>query len=88
MVHVLGRLDISGVGKALREAALADLGIILQRALMLKQDITAGRLIQLCADAKAPIFPAHVIYLPERKLTAKFATFIDFVVERFGPGTE
>jgi DNA-binding transcriptional LysR family regulator len=87
-VHVPGRLDISGGGMALREAALAGLGIILQPELMLEQDIAAGRLIRLFADSPAPIFPVHLVYLPERKLTAKLASFVDFVISRFGPGAE
>jgi hypothetical protein len=30
----------------------------------------------------------HLVYLPERKLTAKLASFVDFVISRFGPGAE
>jgi DNA-binding transcriptional LysR family regulator len=83
-VRVPGRLDVSG-GLALREAALAGLGIILQPELMLEHDIAAGKLIRLFADLPAPTFPVHIVYLPERKLTAKLASFVDFVVARFGP---
>jgi len=56
------------------------LGIILQPELMLEQEIAAGRLIRLFADSPAPIFPVHLVYLPERKLTAKLASFVDFVI--------
>ncbi len=83
-VRVPGRLDISG-GMALREAALAGLGIILQPELLVEQDIAAGRLIRLLADTSAPIHPVHLVYLPERKLTAKLASFVAFVIARFGP---
>jgi hypothetical protein len=30
----------------------------------------------------------HLVYLPERKLTAKLASFVAFVIARFGPQTE
>jgi DNA-binding transcriptional LysR family regulator len=87
-VRAPGRLDISGGGMALREAALAGLGIILQPELLVEQDIAAGRLIRLLVDTPAPIYPVHLVYLPERKLTAKLASFVAFVIARFGPQTE
>jgi len=85
MVRVPGRLDVGG-GLALREAALAGLGIILQPEMMLEREIAEGRLIRLFADLPAPTFPVHIVYLPERKLTAKLASFVDFMIARFGPG--
>jgi DNA-binding transcriptional LysR family regulator len=73
---------------ALREAALAGLGIILQPQLMLEDDIATGRLVRLFADLPAPTFPVHIVYLPERKLTTKLASFVDFVLARFGPRSQ
>ncbi len=87
IVHVPGRLDISGSGIALREAALAGLGVIFQPEMMVDQDIIAGRLIRLFPDLPSPSNPVHLVYLPERKLTAKLASFINFMIERFGPET-
>jgi DNA-binding transcriptional LysR family regulator len=83
-VRVPGRLDISG-GQALREAAIAGLGITMLPEMMLEHDIAEGRLIRLFADLPAPAFPVHIVYLPERQLTAKLASFVDFVTARFGP---
>jgi DNA-binding transcriptional LysR family regulator len=88
-VRVPGRLGISG--GAMFEAALAGLDIILQAQLipsMLKQDIAAGRLIRLFADLLAATSPEHIFYLLKRKLTAKLASFVDFVIARFGPRAE
>ncbi|MFJ2988971.1 LysR family transcriptional regulator [Collimonas sp. NPDC087041] len=82
-VRVPGRLDVSG-GQALRQAALAGLGIIWMPEIMLENDIAEGRLVQLFADLGAPAFPVHIVYLPERKITAKLASFVDFVTARFG----
>jgi hypothetical protein len=36
----------------------------------------------------APTFPVHIVYLPERKLTTKLASFVDFVLARFGPRSQ
>lgn len=87
IVKVPGRLDISGSGMALREAALAGLGIIFQPKMIVDQDIAAGRLIRLFPNLPVPSNPVHLVYFPERKLTAKLASFINFMIERFGPGT-
>lgn len=87
VVRVPGRLDISGSGIALREAALAGLGIIFQPEMMVEQDIAAGRLIRLFPHLPSPSNPVHLVYLPERKLTAKLASFINFVIEKFGQET-
>ncbi|WP_288392492.1 LysR family transcriptional regulator [uncultured Herbaspirillum sp.] len=84
IVRVPGRLDISGSGIALREAALAGLGIIFQPEMIVKQDIAAGRLIRLFSDLPSPSNPVHLVYLSERKLTAKLSSFINFMVGRFG----
>jgi len=85
IVKVPGRLDISGSGMALREAALAGLGVIFQPRMIVDQDIAAGRLIRLFSNLPAPSNPVHLVYFPERKLTAKLVSFINFMIERFGP---
>lgn len=82
-VQVPGRLDI-GSGQALRQAALTGLGVIFLPEMMLEEDIAAGRLVRLFPDLPTPTFPVHIVYLPERKLTAKLASFVDFVIARFG----
>lgn len=86
IVSVPGRLDING-GMALREAALAGLGIILQPEMMVGRDIAAGRLVRLFPELPALNFPVHIVYLPEHKLVAKLSSFVEFMIERFGPHT-
>ncbi|MBB5192499.1 DNA-binding transcriptional LysR family regulator [Silvimonas terrae] len=85
-VQVPGRLDISG-GQALRQAALAGIGIVLLPEMLLEKDLAEGTLVRLFPDLPAPSFPVNIVYLPERKLTAKLASFIDFMMARFGPHT-
>lgn len=83
-VLVPGRLDISE-GHAMREAVLTGLGIAQLPEMMLERDLATGKLIRLFADLAMPTFPVHIVYLPERKLTAKLASFVEFVIAQFGP---
>jgi DNA-binding transcriptional LysR family regulator len=72
-------------GQALRMAALKDFGIVMQAEVLLAQDIAAGRLVPvLCGYLPAPR-PMHLVYPRDRQATPKLTTFIDFMVERFGP---
>jgi DNA-binding transcriptional LysR family regulator len=82
-VLVRGRLDVNG-GLALREAALAGLGVILQPELMLKDDIEQGRLVRLFPDWPAPTWPVNVVHLPDAHRTPKLESFIAFLQETLG----
>jgi len=82
-VIVRGRLDVNG-GMALREAALAGLGVILQPELMLKDDIESGRLVRLFPDWPPPTWPVSVVHLPDVHITPKLETFISFLQETLG----
>jgi DNA-binding transcriptional LysR family regulator len=82
-VLVRGRLDVNG-GMALREAALAGLGVILQPELMLKDDIENGRLVRLFTDWPPPTWPVHVMHLPDARITPKLASFISYLQETLG----
>ncbi len=84
-ITVRGRLDVNG-GMALREAALAGLGVILQPALMLGDDLEAGRLVRLFPDWPAPTWPVHVVHLPDTRMPPKLESFIAFLQETLGRG--
>jgi DNA-binding transcriptional LysR family regulator len=86
-VSVRGRLDVNG-GLALREAALAGLGVILQPQLMLQEDLDAGRLVRLFPDWPAPTWPVHVVHLPDVHMPPKLVSFIAFLQETLGHGSE
>lgn len=86
-IAVRGRLDING-GLALREAALAGLGIILQPQMMLQDDLDAGRLVRLFPDWPAPTWPVHVVHLPDAHMPPKLVSFIAFLQETLGHGSE
>lgn len=73
-------------GQALRVAALHGFGIVMQAEVLLAQDIAAGRLVQIL-EPYAPVpRPMHLVYPRDRQATPKLTTFIDFMLERFGPG--
>ena len=82
-VSVRGRLDVNG-GMALREAALAGLGVILQPQMLLQDDLDAGRLVRLFPDWPAPTWPVHIVHLPDSRMPPKLESFIAFLQERLG----
>jgi len=86
-VTIRGRLQTNN-GDALRLAARRGLGIILQPAALLAEDIASGALVPLLAGHVPPSFPMHIVYLPDRWPTPKVRSFVDFVVERFSERLE
>lgn len=64
-------------------AGLASLGIIQAPAYSVRDAIAAGKLVPLLEDWPQPIYPVHVIYPPNRYLSAKVRVFIDWLVELF-----
>ncbi|QGY32308.1 LysR substrate-binding domain-containing protein [Pantoea cypripedii] len=82
-VQVAGRFKTDN-SEALREAALAGLGIILQPLQLLSADIEAGRLTRLLPDFEPIGRPVHVLYAQDRRMTPKLRSFLDFCISRFG----
>ena len=82
-IPVSGRLQVNN-GQALRVAALNGVGIVLQAAILLQDDVRTGRLVQLFPGHALPSRPMSVVYLPDRYCAPKLRSFVDFLVERFG----
>jgi len=83
------RVDVHGnftvnEGPALRAAALSGLGVIMQPEVLLADDVAAGRLVALLPGYEPPARPVHLVYLPDRRVTPKLRSFVDFIVARFG----
>jgi len=76
------RLSINN-GEALRQAALAGGGIILQPEVLVADDLRSGRLRQVLAAFEPPPRPMHVLHLPDRAPPARVRRFVDFVARRF-----
>lgn len=71
-------------GQALRAAALAGFGIILQPFALVARDLEAGRLVQLLCDYEPPSRPMHILFAPNDRPGPKLRSFVDFMVQRFG----
>lgn len=82
-VPIAGRFSTDS-GEALRAAAVAGLGIILQPSELLAPDIESGRLIRLLASYEPDSRPLHALYAPDRQMTPKLRTFLDFAAQEFG----
>lgn len=68
---------------AVREAAIAGLGIALLPRLVAAPAIVVGTLIPVLPDWQAPPVPVHAVYASARYLTPKVRAFIDLAVEAF-----
>ncbi|WP_256813866.1 MULTISPECIES: LysR family transcriptional regulator [unclassified Serratia (in: enterobacteria)] len=69
-------------GEGVRRAALADFGIALHATLLLDEDIAAGRLVRVLPEYSPLPRPMHLVYLPERRQSAKLEAFIALTVAR------
>ena len=81
-IDVKGSLRANS-GEALRNVALNGVGIVLQPALVVAEDLAAGRLVSLLPDHAAPKLPRHLLTLPSRLPTPKLRSFVDHVVQEF-----
>jgi DNA-binding transcriptional LysR family regulator len=43
-----------------------------------------GRLVEVLPGYTAPTRPLHILYAPDRRMTPKLRSFIDFAVLQFG----
>ncbi|SIQ42671.1 DNA-binding transcriptional regulator, LysR family [Aeromonas sp. RU39B] len=82
-VPVSGKLMVDS-GEALLMAARAGLGVLLQPAELVRDDLDAGRLVELLPEFRAHERPFHLFYAPDRCMSPKLRSFIDFALARFG----
>ncbi|KRE96762.1 LysR family transcriptional regulator [Frateuria sp. Soil773] len=82
-VTVQGRFT-ANQGNALRIAALAGIGIVLQPEPVLADDLAAGRLLPVLPGWSLTPSPMYLIYPQDLYPTAKVRSAIDFLVARFG----
>jgi DNA-binding transcriptional LysR family regulator len=82
-VPISGRLMVDN-GEALLPAAVAGLGVMLQPEELTRAEVASGRLVVVLAEYSIPTRPMHILYAPDRRLTPKLRSFIDFAVEAFG----
>ncbi|PPT77563.1 LysR family transcriptional regulator [Xanthomonas arboricola pv. populi] len=82
-VPVSSRLMVDH-GEPLLCAALAGIGILLQPLELVRDGLEDGRLVELLPDYKVPPRPLHLLYAPDRRVTPKLRSFLNFAVDAFG----
>lgn len=75
----------SNNGQALKQMALNGFGLAMLAEIVITEEIAEGRLVLLLRDYMPPLRPLHLIYPRGRQTTPKLNSFVDFVVEHFGP---
>jgi DNA-binding transcriptional LysR family regulator len=82
-IPVSGRF-MANHGEAMLAMAKAAMGIMLQPLELVRAEFDAGRLVRVLPAYSAPTRPMHILYAPDRRLTPKLRSFIDFAVATFG----
>lgn len=80
-----GRLNIDS-SEAMREAALAGIGLIHLPTYITGNDLREGALVEVLKPFRAPPDPIRIVYPSKRHLSPRVRTFIDLLVERWAPG--
>ncbi len=70
-------------GQAVRMAAKAGLGIIMQPEMLLSGDVRSGELIQLFPDWRLRERPMWLLYYKDKRMTPRMRCFIAFAVNEF-----
>lgn len=84
-IPITGRFSTDS-GEALRAAAIEGVGVILQPLELLAEDIQMGRLTRLLPKYEPTPRPLHALYAPDRRMTPKLRSFLDFAATQFGSG--
>lgn len=71
-------------GQAVRAAARAGLGVVMQPAILLGPDVQAGQLVQLFPDWHLRERPMSLLYYRDRRMTPRLRSFISFAAAEFG----
>ena len=81
-VRVQGQFSANN-GTALMNAALEGIGIVLLPHTLVEDALKDGRLVHLLPDHETLDRPLHLVYLPDKQMTPKLSSFIEFMVRRF-----
>ncbi len=83
-VRIGGRLTVNH-GPALRMAALAGAGILMQPILLVAEDLRNGSLVRLFENERMPERPMHLVYRGDVRMPLKIRHFANFVLEVWHP---
>jgi DNA-binding transcriptional LysR family regulator len=82
-VQVKGHL-MSDSGESILSAGLCGAGILLQPSELVVPYLQSGQLIEILPEYKAPTRPMHLVHTPDRRMTPKLRSFVDFILANFG----
>lgn len=82
-VPIKSRLTINQ-GDPLLSGAVAGLGVVMLPLELVKDSLRSGTLVTLLPQYRVPVSPMNLLYAPDRRLTPKLRSFIDFVRVAFG----
>lgn len=71
-------------GQAVRAAARAGLGIIMQPEILVRRDFETGSLTPLLTDWRLGERPMWLVYFRDRRMTPRLSSFISFAISTFG----
>ncbi|MEQ8326764.1 MAG: LysR family transcriptional regulator [Parvibaculum sp.] len=71
---------------AMVEMMLKGMGLVFSPDVLCHQHLKSGALVRVLEDWTVPALTLHAIYPHSRHLAAKVRAFVDFTVEKFGPG--
>ncbi|WP_313919719.1 LysR family transcriptional regulator [Tahibacter sp.] len=83
-VNLSGSLRVNN-GDVIASAAVAGLGICLSPSFLIWHRVQRGELVRVLPQWQIPDIGVYAVYPAGRSLPAKTRSFIDFLVERFGP---
>lgn len=81
-VPISGRIRVNSP-QAVREAALAGLGIALGPSWLFEEGLKASRLKRVLSGYEAAPVPIHILYVANRLLPRRATVFMDFIAESF-----
>lgn len=79
--NIRSRLSVNTADAAI-DSALAGLGLAQVLSYQVADAVKAGRLTTVLKRYEPPPLPVHLLYLPQRRQTAKVRAFIDFAVPK------
>jgi DNA-binding transcriptional LysR family regulator len=84
IVQVKGNFHVNS-GNVLRTAAIEDMGILYEPDFLVHEAIRQKRLVQILRDWETDDLSLYAVYANRQFLPLKVRSFIDFLVEYFGP---
>ena len=83
-VEIVPRLTVDS-GEAIRQVALAGLGIVMHSLVTLKNDLDSGKLCQVLENSSPSPRPMHLVRLSGQPLTPAASALIDYLIRALLP---